>query len=717
MPQTIRGRLALHFTLLITGLMLVMLALTGWLGYGMVNDLRPRLQSIFAETQTLNEKNVLLNSASYLSEHLFPHLYGLDVSALNKEIDLVREWLPIQSFVITDANGRIVTDGSLTNHGYGQPHPLPQEPLPGQPILESHPESSTLSFAVGADNRIAGYAVVALSRAALQTSLHMLDEQVTRQWERASLSLLLGAGLILLLVGGIAAILIWRVAQSLSQPITEMVAAAETCANGSLDIALPVRSNDELGHLARALNTMAKELRVSHRRMRHLANYDVLTGLPNRHLFHDRLRHALHAADRNARQVGLMFLDLDGFKTINDSLGHGLGDEVLKLAASRLRETVRASDTVARLGGDEFTVVAEGVHGIPDLLGLAEKLLAILARPYRIQDHQLQLSASIGITLYPRDGATPDALLHSADSAMYEAKRRGKNAYCVFTPELDLNSQGRLSLERHLEQALETGQLELHYQPQVHMASRRLTGAEALLRWRDADASAQPGELIARLEDASIIARMTAWVLAEGCRALAQWRSQGLPELRLAINLATQQLTHPDLPEIARDALADSGLPADALQIELTENSLLNSTSSRQSIERLQGLGAQLAIDNFGTGYSSVVDLHRLAIDTLKIDRSLIQNIATNEDSGLITAALISLAKQLGIRTAAQGVETQAQWSVLHAQGCDIAQGFLMSKPLPADQLLDWVQIYSRTADQWPKYVLTQPQHFTASSA
>ncbi|NEX23354.1 EAL domain-containing protein [Thiorhodococcus mannitoliphagus] len=717
MLQTIRGRLALHFTLLIAGLMLVMLALTGWLGYGMVNDLRPRLQSIFAETQTLNEKNVLLNSANYLRGHLFPHLDRVDIAALNKEIDQVKAWLPIKSFIITDANARVVTDGSIANYRYGQPLALPREPLPGQPILDAHPDSSTLSFAVGADNRVAGYAVITLSNTALQASLQMLDQQVTAQWEHASVALLLGAGLMLTLVGSIGAMLIWRVARSLSQPITEMVAAAESCANGNLDIALPVRSSDELGHLARALNTMAKELKVSHRRMRHLANYDALTGLPNRHLFQDRLRHALYAADRSEHQIGLMFLDLDGFKAINDSLGHALGDEVLKLAAARLRETVRASDTVARLGGDEFTVVAEGIHGTADVVGLAEKLLAVLAQPYSIQGHRLQLSASIGVTLYPEDGTTADALLHSADSAMYEAKRRGKNAYCRFTPELDLAATGRLSLEQHLPQALSSGQLELHYQPQIHIGSGHLVGAEALLRWQSADASAQPGGLIARLEDSGIVAQTTAWILDEGCRALAQWRAQGLPELRLAINLAGQQLTHPDLLETVSTALARAQLPPDALEFEITENSLLETEHSGQAIEQLQGLGVRVAIDNFGTGYSSVVNLHRLAINTIKIDRSLIQDIATNEDSRLVTSAIVSLAKQLGIETAAQGVETDTQCSILQAQGCDILQGYRVSEPLPAQRLLDWAKVHRRSAEQPPQSMPPQPQQFTTSSA
>ncbi|MBK1720785.1 EAL domain-containing protein [Thiocystis violacea] len=712
MLRTIRARLAFNFTLLIAGLMIFMLGLTAWLGYSMVRELRPRLQSTFEETQTLNAKNVLLNSAGYLSEHLLPSLFQVDISALNKEIDQVKEWLPIQSFIIADQQKRILTDGSPANRRYGQPLNLPQEPLPQQPILESGPEMNALIFTIGVDDRIAGYAVVTLSNAALQASLRMLDEQVTAQWESTGLAMLLGAAFTFLLMAFIAAILVWRLSRAVSEPISDMVAAAESCASGNLDISLRVRSDDELGHLAQALNTMAKELKVSQRRMRHLANYDSLTGLPNRHLFQDRLRHALHAADRSGHHVGLLFLDLDGFKAINDSLGHSLGDEVLKRVADRLRETVRASDTVARLGGDEFTVVAEGIHGPLDVEGLADKLLATLVTPYRIQDHRLHLSASIGITLYPQDGTSADALLHNADSAMYEAKRRGKNAYCLFTPDMDLNAPDRISLEQRLSQAIEAEEFELHYQPQIHCKSGRLIGVEALLRWRNPHELIQPGELIPLLEDTGLITQMTHWILSQGCRTLAEWRGGRLPGLRLAINLSSQQLAQADLAASIQGALAQTGLPPDALEIEITENSLLDGERSHAAATRLQQLGVRLTIDNFGTGYSSLASLHRLCVDALKIDRSLIQDIATNDDSALITSALIALARQLGIETAAQGVETRDQWAALDTQDCDLLQGFFISAPLPREQLEDWASTYAHRAAEWPAHLLTEPKQF-----
>ncbi len=716
MLHTIRGRLALNFTLLIAGLMAVMLALTGWLGYRMLAELRPRIQSAFEETQTLTEKNVLLNSAGYLSARLFPHLANQNIAALDEEIDQFRGWLPIESFIVADLDKRILTDGSPAKRGAGKLLEIPNDLLPQQPLLDTQSEVSRLSFTVGSHDQIAGYAVVTLSNAALRTSLRMLDQQVTQQWERAGRSLLLGAGFTVLLIGFVAVILIWRLSRALSQPMSEMVAAAESCASGHLDIALPVRGNDELGHLAQALNTMAKELKVTHRRMRHIANYDTLTGLPNRHLFQDRLRHALHAADRSGHQVGLLFLDLDGFKAINDTLGHGLGDEVLKLVAARLRESVRASDTVARLGGDEFTVVAEGVHERGDIEALAAKLLAVLVQPYRIHDHQLALSASIGITLYPQDGTAPDALLRNADTAMYQAKHQGKNACCFFTPALATQAHGRLGLEQALRAAIDQEEFELHYQPQIQTRSGLPVSVEALLRWRRIEGIARPDELIPLLEDTGLITRLTLWILTDACQTLAGWRADALPELRLAVNLSLRQLEQPDLAPLIQRVLRETGLEPDALEIEITESTLLNADGSHRAVDQLRRLGVRLAIDRFGTGYSSLAYLHRLSVKSLKIDRSFIQDLATDPDNALITATLITLARQLGIETVGQGIETPAQWRHLTEQGCDRLQGFLIGRPLPAAQFLDWARTHRRGTDEESRRATTWPEKALGST-
>jgi diguanylate cyclase (GGDEF)-like protein len=690
MLQTIKGRLALDFTLLVAGSLIVMLSLTGWLAYHLIDELRPRIRSAIQETQTLNEKNLLLNSAGYLSERLYPHLKTPNLTALNQEIDQINGWLPIQTFLVADLDKRIVTDGSLANPRRGQPVEIPAELLPEQPIIRTMAGGSELFFVIGINDQITGYALVTLSNAALQTSLRMLDDQVGGLWGDANRSLVIGAGFSLLGIGALAGFLIWRLSRSVSRPITEMIRAAEAYASGNLDIALPVRSGDELGHLALALNTMAKELKVSHRRMRHLANYDTLTSLPNRHLFHDRLRHALHAADRGGHQLALLFLDLDGFKAINDSLGHGLGDEVLKLVATRLRDCVRASDTIARLGGDEFTVIAERLHDARDVETLATKLLTCLRQPYPVQGHTLSLSASIGITRYPQDGTAPETLLRNADGAMYLAKRQGKNTYRFFTEELDEHASGRRGLEQSLRQAIEQQEFELHYQPQIDSASGELIGVETLLRWRNPREVIQPAEFIPLLEDTGLITRLTAWILSESCRTLAQWREERLPALRIAINLSAHQLEQPDLVPTIRQILQDNSLAPDALEIEITEGTMLNAEHSQEVAEQLQHLGVRLVIDDFGTGYSSLVSLQRFSVVRLKIDRSFVREVVSDRESTLITSAMIALARQLEIETLAEGVETRDQWLALQEQGCDMIQGYLISEPLPADQFWGW---------------------------
>ncbi|MFD2113011.1 EAL domain-containing protein [Thiorhodococcus fuscus] len=702
MLRTIRSRLALSFTLLIAGLLVVMLALTGWLAYRMLSDLRPRIQNAFEETQTLNEKNVLLNSAGYLGERLFPPLFSLNISGINREIEQIRGWLPIQSFVVADSERRILTDGSKRNPRYGQIVAIPSELLPQQPILQSRPDGSELYFTIGNGGQIAGYAAVRISGVALQTSLTMLDQEVTKLWTSYARSLMLGVGLASLLVALVTSLLIWRLARLASEPISEMIAAAEGIALGNLDIALPVRSDDEVGHLALALNTMTQELKVSQRRMRHLANYDTLTGLPNRHLFQDRLRHATQAADRNGTRLGLLFLDLDGFKSVNDSLGHGLGDEVLKLAARRLRETVRSSDTVARLGGDEFTVIAEGVKDPEDVEALAIKLLAALELPYRVQEHDLTLSASIGITLYPEDARSPEDLLRNADDAMYQAKREGKNAYRLFGPELGTSIAQRLSLEQMLREAITQHEFELHYQPQLDAANGDLIAVETLLRWRNPQELIQPSDFIPLLEDMGLITRLTEWIFGESCNRLTKWRADGLTGLRLAVNLSARQLAQPNLLTTLEEILQATQLPPDALEIEISEQTLLHAEQNKKTLDldRLHRLGVRLAIDDFGSGDSSLAHLHRFAVDTLKIDQSLISEIATDRNSANLTAAAIALSRQLGTQTVAKGVERMEQWHTMRAQGCDLVQGYLISTPLQADSFLSWAHDHVATGHE-----------------
>jgi len=693
MPRTIKGRLALYLSLLMALLLASMLAVTAWLGLRFIAELRPELLSVFEEAQTFNEERALVNSARYLSNRLFPAVYALDIAALNAEIEQIRRWLPARSFLVTDETGRILTDGTDTNARHEVRRLLPdRERLRQAPDWQARPGGGQLTFAIDSDELVVGYAVVSLSDTGLQGSLQTLDERVTSLWAHTTRSVIVALIGSLLAVAIVAVLFIWRLSRSLTNPISEMIEAASAYASGNLEVELPVRSNDEVGRLALALNSMARELRKNSRQLYELANYDRLTGLANRNLFQDRLRHALRMAARSQAQVGLLFLDLDGFKEINDALGHSSGDEILKIVAARLRDSVRKSDTVARLGGDEFTVIAEGVRSWQDVDTLAAKLLGALAQPYAIRQRALYLSASIGITLYPRDGANARTLVRNADTAMYLAKEEGKNTARFFGPELDQRANERLGLEQSLRQAIERNEFALHYQPQIHSVSGALIGVEALLRWHSPGGLVQPGEFIPVLEETGLITRLTAWVIAEACQTAARWRARDFPSLRVSINLSVLQLQQTALLAAISQSLAETGIAPEALEIEITETTLLHAERGQEIADALQQLGVRLAIDDFGTGYSSLVYLHRYSVDTIKIDRSFVRDVVCDRDSGLITGAVIALARQLGIETVAEGIETPAQYQLLRDQGCDMIQGYLVSRPLPAPRFLAWSQ-------------------------
>lgn len=693
MKGNIRGRLALYFSLLITLLLVFMLAVTGTLAYGLIAELRPQVEATYKEAQTASERRTLINNAEYLGQRLFPFLYDLDISGLNQEIRQIRSWLPVRSFVITDRDGRILTDGSPTNPRYQERLTLPKiTALHTAPRWQALPGGSELLFAIGARDLVVGYAQMRLSDAEMQQSLQTLDERVRGLWARSNRSILLAVALSVMTFAILAIVLTWQLSRALTRPISEMIEASSAYASGNLDVTLPIRANDELGRLALSLNSMANRLKKNSQVMHQLANYDWLTGLANRNLFHERLRQSLSMAARARTQVGLLFIDLDGFKGINDGLGHGLGDEVLKLTATRLREAVRRSDTVARLGGDEFTLIVEAPRSDHDIAMLAGKLLDALAEPFQIRERALYLSASIGIALYPRDAGNAKALLRNADLAMYSAKEQGKGTYRFFTDGLGQRAQHRLHMEHSLREAIDHEEFILHYQPQIHGASGALIGVEALLRWRRPSGLVPPDEFIPILEDTGLITRLTAWVLNEACRTIAQWHARGLTGLRIAINLSALQLQQASLLTTIEQALAETGIDPRALEVEITESTLLNAEHGQEIATALQELGVRLAIDDFGTGYSSLIYLHRFAVDTIKIDRSFVRDIVLDRDSAVITSAVITLAQQLGIETVAEGIETAAQMRILLDQGCSLIQGYLISRPLPSDELLDWVQ-------------------------
>ena len=491
----------------------------------------------------------------------------------------------------------------------------------------------------------------------------------------------------------------------LIKPLQQLGAAAQYIGEGNLSFTLDINNKDELGELATSLKEMSRNLRQSNEQIRYFAYHDSLTKLPNRLMFGEYLGHALAHARRHEQALALMYLDLDDFKVINDTLGHQAGDEVLRELSKRLADCLRADDylgrpassnhpkseteTVARLGGDEFIIFLPNINSPYEAATVANRVLESLAIPFYVENRQLHVSASIGITTYPKDGTDAETLIKNADMAMYHAKDKGKNAYSYYQESMNVAAFERLNMQNEMRQALARNEFILHYQPQVDLNTRKIVSVEALVRWQHPEKGLiGPARFIPLAEQSELIVPIGEWVIQTACRQARLWHDEGYRDLCVSVNVSPAQLHRHDLNEVIQLALLSNNLPAESLEIELTETALSNSDEIVfETLTAIKSLGVGIAMDDFGTGYSSLSYLSKLPIDKLKVDRSFVQAISPDNSHAPIISAILAMAHSLELPVTAEGVEIQAQIDFLKDKGCGMIQGYLISHPVTAEQI------------------------------
>ena len=468
-------------------------------------------------------------------------------------------------------------------------------------------------------------------------------------------------------------------------PIRKLISASREVGRGRYN-PVQVKSDDELGVLTRAFNAMAEEVKEEQAKLHRQANFDALTGLPNRMIAFDRINLEIHRARRSEQRFAVLFIDLDNFKTVNDTLGHALGDELLVAIGTRLQGCLRDADTVARLGGDEFLILVPDVVNEVEVEKIAERLLQAVSEARELQGHKVMIQCSIGIALYPDNGDTVESLMSNADNAMYQAKATQEGSAIFFTEEMNTRLRVRMQMEQDLNTAIELGQLALHFQPIVDTAGPRHRGAEALLRWYHPDKGLiSPADFIPLAEATGQIVRIGDWVLEQACRCWSAWHHAGLNPGFVAINVSRIQFRKRFSKRLA-ELMSAYGIPPQALEFEITESVLLDDHHQvAEELNSLRAAGVKLSLDDFGTGYSSLSYLKRFRFDVLKIDRSFVAGLPANPDDVSLVKAILAMASGLDLHVLAEGVETPEQLGFLTAQGCDFAQGYLIAKPMSED--------------------------------
>ncbi|HEY9199495.1 MAG TPA: EAL domain-containing protein [Gammaproteobacteria bacterium] len=602
-----------------------------------------------------------------------------DIEGLREVLRSQASYPGLRYAMVVTPLGRVVAHTDAGKEGLYLHDPVSRTLLSGGPDSRQLIADTTLvdtAHPIVANGKLIGWARVGISQAAIAAGLWAITRDGVLY---TLLAIAIGTAFAFFMAGG------------LTGGLQKLVEVADGIRQGRRDLRAMHSRRDEIGRLGDNLNLMLdalaqreRDLRTAQADVEQLATHDALTQLPNRVLLMDRLDQAVIAAQRERNPVALLVIDLDRFKTINDSLGHHIGDYLICQVAGRLSECIGHSDTLARFGGDEFAVVLSEAAEPADAGHLAQRIIAAIRQPYTIEDHILNTSCSIGIAVYPVDGTDAQTLVRNADTAMYHAKESGRNTFEFFSMEMNDRAVQRLKLENELRDALLCNEFLLLYQPQVDMRSGEIVGAEALIRWRHPELGmVPPAAFIPIAEETGLIVDIGAWVLQEACRQQLLWCAAGLPPLRMAVNLSVRQVNRALFDLVAR-TLADSGLDARYLDLEITESLLMHDLEENIAILRqVRGCGAQISMDDFGTGYSSLSSLKKFPIQTLKIDQSFVRDVVSDKDDAEIVKAIIAMAHSLKLRVIAEGVEDEAQLAFLRALHCEEYQGYLFSRPVP----------------------------------
>lgn len=478
------------------------------------------------------------------------------------------------------------------------------------------------------------------------------------------------------------------------RPVGLLRDAALDIGQGNFITDIDIASHDEIGELASTFKQMSRDLQKSRDQISYLAYHDNLTGLPNRLMFKEYLKNAIEVAKREQGQIALLFLDLDNFKHINDTIGHHAGDRLLQEFAGKLTASLRGSDylsrsTIARLGGDEFLMLLPDAQHKQGIDVVAKRLISLASEPFHFNQNEFHVSGSIGISIFPRDGETVDALIRNADAAMYHAKSQGKNTFQYYSDHMNAQAIERVQIENKLRHAIENDELLLHYQPQFDTQSGEMFGVEALLRWQQPEMGMiSPARFIPVAEETGLIIPIGEWVIKEACQQLLRWQQTSLASLNVSVNVSSVQLSRIDIHALIKRYLDDNHVPADLLTIELTESTIMESPMrAAEVLQDIKQMGVSISMDDFGTGYSSLSYLRRFPIDHLKIDRSFITEVTENPDDEAIVSTIIAMSKSLHLSVIAEGVETEAQLQLLMEKGCHLIQGYLLGRPVSADQI------------------------------